>query len=319
MRTGKTLYKTIASALLICLFAGLFCMNITVPAYADSGVKIGQATNGEGGKLRGCKAGDQSGGEVSLSNWTYGRSSGSPFHWKYVFRAKDPEVARKLADSMKAAAANDHVGYDQNSPDRYSFYEEAQKLDWDIEAITTNCETTCASAVSVCCNAAGIPVPKLLYSEIVYKELMKTDAFDCLTDGMYTASSANLLPGDILCNPSTHTAMVVESPNPFIFEVNYNDEAGNDQTDYAEEGSTINLNLNNGTQAMSITADGKIDLEEYNPDKDHYKFNGWEKVGENAYSAKFEASMAPIETNNKTTGLKPLKEDSGKSADESSD
>ena len=319
MKTGKTLYKTIASALIICLFAGLFCINIAVPVYADSGVKIGQATNGEGGKLRGCRAGDQSGGEVSISKWGYGSSSGSPYHWKYVFRAKDPEVARKLADSMKAAAANNHVGYDQNSPDRYSFYEEAKKVNWDIEAITTNCETTCASVISVCCNAAGIPTPKLLYSEIVYKELMKTDAFDCLTASMYTSSSANLLPGDILCNPNAHTAMVVESPNHFTFDVNYSDESGKDQTDSAVEGSTINLNLNNGEEAVTITVEGKIDLGEYKPDKDYYKFNGWEKVGENAYSARFEASMAPIQVDDKTSELKPLKEDSEESSEESSD
>lgn len=307
MKKRVTANRIAMTVLLICLFAGLFCINVTVPAYADSGVKIGQATNGEGGSLRGCRAGDQSGGEVSISGWTYGSSSGSPFHWKYVFRAKDPEVGRKLAESMKAAAANDHVGYDQDTPDRYSFFEQAERVDWDISAISKNCETTCASAISVCCNAAGIRTPKLLYSEIVYEELMKTGAFEVFTSKSYTASAANLLPGDILCNPDAHTAMVVESPNPFIFDVNYSDESGKDQTDSAEEGSKIKLNLNNGEKATTIVVNSKVNLGEYAPDKDHYKFNGWEKVGENAYSAKFEASMVPIMIpDDKDAELKPL-------------
>lgn len=307
MKKKAVANRILTTILLVCLFAGLFCVNVTVPAYATDGVRIGQATNGEGGSLRGCRAGDQSGGEVSISGWTYGSSSGSPFHWKYVFRAKDPAVGRKLAETMKAAANNDHVGYDQDSPDRYSLYEEAKKVGWDVSAITTNCETTCASVVSVCCNAAGISTPALLYSEIVYEELMATGAFDVYTSGSYTASSANLLPGDILCNPDAHTAMVVESPNPFVFDVNYSDVSGKDQTDSAEEGSTIKLNLNNGEKAQTIVVDSKVDLGEYTPEKDHYKFSGWEKVGENAYSAKFESGVLPIViSNDKEADLKPL-------------
>ncbi len=293
---------------MICLFAGLFCINVAVPVYAEPSVKLGQANCGEGGKLRGCRAGDQSGKEVAISGWQYSGSSSSSFHWVYVFRAKDPEVGRKLADSMKAAAANGCVGYDQNTPDRFSLYDEAKKVGWDISAVSNNCETTCASVVSVCCNAAGISTPRMLYSGIVYKELMATGAFDCYTSGSYTASPANLLPGDILCNPKRHTAMVVESPNPFVYEVNYSDDAGKDQTDYAEEGSTISLNLNNGEEAVALTADSSIDLEEYKPDKQHYKFSGWEKVGENAYSAQFQASMAPIAiSSDDKSDLKPLK------------
>ena len=197
MKKKATANRIVMTVLLISLFAGLFCINVTVPAYADSGVKIGQATNGEGGSLRGCRAGDQSGGEVSISGWTYGSSSGSPFHWKYVLRAKDPEVGRKLAEAMKAAAANDHVGYDQDTPDRYSFFEQAERVNWDISAISKNCETTCASAISVCCNAAGIRTPKLLYSEIVYEELMKIPGVVCQKPGGAFYLTAKLPVDDV--------------------------------------------------------------------------------------------------------------------------
>lgn len=263
-------------------------------AYAASGVKMAQATNGEGGKTRGCKAGDQSGSEVTISNWSYGKSSSSPYHWKYVFRAKDPMLARQIANNMKAAAANNHIGYDKNSPDRYTFFDEAQRADWNIEAISTNCETTCASAISVCLNAAGVRVPRLLYSEIVYENIMETGLFDCFTTSGYTASSANLLPGDILCNPNMHTSMVVESPNHFTFKVKYTDTKGKENVVYAEETSSVQLNPNNGEEAYSVEVNSDVDLKEYTPGKSDGAFVGWEKVGDNSYSAKYESYAAPI-------------------------
>ena len=159
-------------------------------------------------------------------------------------------------------------------------------------------------------NAAGIPLPRMLYSGIVYREVMKTGAFDCLTDSSYTASSANLLPGDILCNPKRHTAMVVESPNPFVYEVEYNDTKGEAQIEHAEEGSTINLNLNNGEESKSITADSRIDLEKYEPEKEYYEFTGWDKTGDNAFSAKYQCTIAPVALASGGKGdMKPIGKD----------
>lgn len=183
-------------------------------AYSKS-IVIGQAASGEGGKLRGCKAGDQSGKEVSTTKWSYSKKNGAYNNWKYVFRAKDPNVALKIAASMRAACDNNHVGYDQRYPDRCTLYDEAKKANWDISSITTDCETTCASVVSVCLNTAGVNVPRKWASTRVYKDLMKTGQFECLTSSKYTASKANLMPGDILCSPTKHTAMVVKSPNRY--------------------------------------------------------------------------------------------------------
>ena len=267
---------------------------------ASGGVKIGQATNGEGGKIRGCKAGDQSGGEVSVSNWGYGKSSGSPYHWKYVFRAKDPSIGKALAEDMKAAAANNHIGYDQQSPDRYTFYEEAKKVNWDIAAITTNCETTCASAVSVCLNAEGINVPKLWYSGIVARDLQNTGLFYCFTSSDYTASPANLLPGDILVNPDKHTAMVVESPNLFQFDVEYLDSETHENKSVAvDEGTEIHLNFNNGKETETVTVENKTDLTEYEPDKGSFRFIGWTQTADDSFSAEFEGASALKTTNEK--------------------
>lgn len=293
MNSKRSFYKRIiaVTAVFALVFAWSF---VCFPecSYAASGVKIGQATSGDHGS-RGNKAGDQSGSEVSVSNWSYGRSSDSPFHWNYVFRAKDPMLGLQLAKNMKAAAANNHVGYDKGTPDRYTFYDAAKSADWNIEAVATNCETTCASAVSVCLNAAGVRVPRLWFSEIVYEDIMATGLFDCYRDSAYTASSANLLPGDILLAP-THTAMVVESPNHFTFRVTYSDTKGKEDVAYVEETSNVQLNPNNGEKIYNVEVKGDIDLKDYTPEKADGAFLGWEKVDDNSYSAQYASYAAPI-------------------------
>ena len=292
------IHRVTASVLAVLMVFSMVFFSAGTQVEAAGGVKIGQATNGEGGKLNGCKAGDQSGGEVSISNWSYGKSSGSPFHWKYVFRAKDPSIGKALAENMKAAAANNHVGYDQKSPDRYSFYTAAQNADWDISAITTNCETTCASAISVCLNAAGISVPKLWYSGVVAKDLQNTGEFYCYTSSDFTASSAKLLPGDILVNPDKHTAMVVESPNPFQFEVKYKETGVEEDTSVlVDEGTELTLVPNNGEDVETVVVEDKVDLAEYAPEKGAFNFTGWKKGSDGVFSAEFDSGSAIKTTN----------------------
>ena len=70
-------------------------------------VIIGSARIDENGRAHGGKAGDQTGKEVSTQNW-YKHSKG----W-VVLRAKDPKKAAKIAQAMRAACANDNIGYDQ--------------------------------------------------------------------------------------------------------------------------------------------------------------------------------------------------------------
>lgn len=263
----------------------IICLPETVHA---SGTKIGQATCGENGKLRDCKAGDQSGGEVSISSWSY--RSGA-YHWKYVFRAKDPQIAKKIAQNMKEAASNNNIGYDQKSPDRNTFYDEAKKANWDISAISVRCETTCGASVSVCLNAAGVKVPRLWYTELIHDDIMKTGMFDCYTSKEYTATDKNLLPGDILCSEG-HTAMVVESPNKFFFKVTYV-ENGKEEVETYQEDTDIYLYMNNGKEPEKITVTKDIDLKDYTPEKRGFKFIDWEKK-DNAFVARYQSNMVPL-------------------------
>ena len=211
-RSGKRL------RLFVCLVAAAVAINTVFAASAfevaaaPTSVKIGQACCDERGKVKGGKAGDQTGNEAAVASWTYSSSSSAFNHWNYVFRCKNPKTAKKLAKKMIEACENDHIGYDQQIPDRYSFHEEAEKVGWDIKAITTNCETTCTSAMAVCLNAVGIPTRKIWTVDHVYNDLYNTQQFYILTSKKYTASSTYLEPGDILLSPC-HGAMVVESPN----------------------------------------------------------------------------------------------------------
>lgn len=285
------------------LFAGIFSM-AALAVHADSSVRLGQATNGEGGKLKGCKAGDQSGSEVSTAGWSYSGKSSSPQHWVYVFRPKDPAKAKIMAQKMKEAAANNHIGYDQQTPDRYSFFEQAKANNWDVSSITANCETTCGAAIAVCANAAGISVSRGLYSGTMYKGLMGTGEFEVFTSSDYTASTAKLLPGDVLCNPKAHTAMVIESPNPFLFDVDYQDTKGKQKTVKIEENSSVQLNYNNGDDVKSVTVDDKVDLARYQPAKKDHEFKGWVRVDDTTFSAMYDPGRAAIRTNNSAVKTK---------------
>lgn len=209
----KTSKRIAAAALVfVMLFTGIY-MLAPLPASAATSVKVGQATSDENGNIRGGKAGDQTGSEVSTGKWSYSSKSGAYNNWKYVIRAKDPSIAVKLADNMKKACQNNHIGYDQQSPDRFTCLDEAKAVGWAIDKIENDCETTCSQIISVCLNAAGISTARYWDASVVYSDLKETGKFNIFTSSEFTASSSMLEPGDILVSPGHHTAMVVESPN----------------------------------------------------------------------------------------------------------
>lgn len=174
-------------------------------------VKIGHASIDECGKAKGGKAGDQTGKEVFTRTWYDGG-------WGFLARAKDPEVADKIAKAAAAGCANDKIGYDQNQ--RNTLLTQAKAVGWDMSKITNACECDCSSFVTCCVMAGGI----LLWSggnapttSTLRNELQKTNAFDILTENRYLSSADFVCRGDILVRPKTskkggHTVVVVESP-----------------------------------------------------------------------------------------------------------
>ena len=296
--------RIITLAIIFLLVFGL-CLNAagTISHAVSNGkVTIGHAVSGENG-LSGNNPGDQSGREVFLTKWEYNMFEYATCHWTYVLRPKDPEVAKKIAAQMKAACKNKKIGYDQEYPDRGSLYEAAKEVDWDLSKVDERCETTCTCLISVCLRSAGIKMPKYWMSGDVKDDLMETDQFYCFETKDYTASADKLVVGDILVNPRKHTAMVVESPNPFTYPVTYVNTDGETQTEQLSEDSEIILNPNNGKDAEKIKVTKSLDLTEKVPVKNNYEFLGWEKTGESTFSAQYKGTMPSIKVKSEFVDL----------------
>jgi hypothetical protein len=161
-------------------------------------VLIGHARSSEAGSKYGA-AGDQTGREVSISEWY---SAG----WQYVFRPKYEALAAILTEVMTDACFNDHVGYSQK--DRETLEEQAKRVNYDVSAITKNVNCDCSSLIAVCCRAADLNVPAGMYTGNEYKCLNQTGAFDVLTEEKYISGCHYLKAGDILLKPG-HTAMAL--------------------------------------------------------------------------------------------------------------
>lgn len=268
-----------------------------INTYASS-FTIAQATCDEHGNIKGGTAGDQDGGEVSMTGWNPGEDG-----FDYIIRAKDHSLAKKMADNMIKASENNHIGYDQGWPARKSAYREARDVDWDISAIENDCETTCSEVVNMSMRAAGVEEE---YAPDVY---LATDSlWDNVKDsGQFekidNIKGTTVYVGDILINEGKHTAMVVESPNKFLLKVLYKDGNGNDQTAEFEEESQIIVSDNNSTKPEKLQVNEEIDLNSRSPEKQGGKFVGW-KYNDNKFTAVYSPTIMPIKTEAKIQKIK---------------
>lgn len=170
-------------------------------------VTIGSARIDENGNAHGGKAGDQTGKEVSTQSW-YLHSKG----WR-VFRAKNREVAEKIADCMRSACNNSHIGYDQYQRD--TLYNEAKQYGFDTAKVTKDVETDCSALVRVCVNYAGVTVGNFRTTDEATK-LLNTGAFVELTGSKYQSQSIYLGRGDILCTKTQgHTVVVLSNGSKY--------------------------------------------------------------------------------------------------------
>lgn len=167
-------------------------------------VRVGSARIDENGKLMGGQAGDQTGLEVAIEPW-YLHAKG----W-VVIRAKDPQIAEKIAADMEMACKNNLVGYDQSAS--WDLYDKVKQYGWDCSKLTVATETDCSSLVRVCvAYATGKDIPWFSTLNQV-TVLSGTKYFDILTDTKYTQSSDYLRRGDILCTCTQgHTVVVLDN------------------------------------------------------------------------------------------------------------
>lgn len=286
-RTRRVKINRILSVIMAALLATASFPVLSGASYAvsSSSVKIGHAVHGETGNLKGNKAGDYKGREVYIENWTYSAFSFSRYHWKCVLRAKDHNLARAIAANMKAVCKNNNIGYDQNSSDNATFYDAAKANGWDIAGVSKKCETTCSNAVSVCLNAAGVRMPRKWHTSRMKKSLMDTGLFDCYTKAEYVKSANKLVPGDILLYPGRHTAVVVESDNPFTYKLSYKNQKGKSVNVQIEEDTDVLVNPNNRSEPLTIRMDSDKNLSEVEVSLKNHDPNGWTRTGERAFTA----------------------------------
>lgn len=166
---------------------------------------ISNCSHDENGRYRDGNAGDQN-SEWVVRSW-YNRP------WTVILRHPDESVANELAYLARAAAENDHIGYDQNQ--RYTFWERLKETgDYDPAKITKNCEADCSSGVAAIVKAAGyrLGIDKLTTMSIyAYTGDLRSRClrigFLELRDSKYLDSDDYLLPGDILLYEGHHTCI----------------------------------------------------------------------------------------------------------------
>lgn len=167
--------------------------------------RIGHASIGSGGKTRGDKAGDNNGREVCFSTW-------NKRNWSYVLRAKDKDIAEKIAKNCELGCLNDKIGYDMNQ--RNTLRTQAKLVGMQLDRINVDCECDCSSFVSVCCECSGIPIPypngNAPTTSTIKTQFCNTGYFDLLTEDKYISSDNFLCRGDILVAAGQHVVIILE-------------------------------------------------------------------------------------------------------------
>jgi hypothetical protein len=164
-------------------------------------VYVGNAVCDENGNARGGKPGNQTGHELRIQPWYLNKKG-----WR-VFRAKDPEVAKKIAWDCKAACENMAIGYNQST--RNTLYSAAKPFGFDCAKVTQLCECDCSSLVRVCVRYAGISINDFNTSTEPVR-LLNTGAFVEMVGEKYTDSPDYLREGDILVTRTKgHTCVVL--------------------------------------------------------------------------------------------------------------
>lgn len=167
---------------------------------------ISNSGSDENGKYHGGKAGDQTGGEWRIRTW-YNRP------WNCVLRHPNADVRNLLTEMSTEAANNDMVGYDQWQ--RNTYWDALVKAHYIPKNITTACEADCSAGVMSNVKGIGyrLGIKELQNVPITTTKYMRSElkkaGFEVLTDKKYLKSDEYLLPGDILLNDKSHTAVNV--------------------------------------------------------------------------------------------------------------
>ena len=163
-------------------------------------VTVGNCSVNELGKATGGQKGDQTGREIYICAW-YANG------WTDCVRAKDPDLAERIASNYEAICANDMFGYGQD--DRTSGDTEARKHGYDFSKVDVPCHFDCSSSVLSDVRGCGLNVSVNGYTGNMVSILSKTGRFDVLRDAKYLTEDKHLKRGDILVKQYHHTVVVL--------------------------------------------------------------------------------------------------------------
>ena len=125
----------------------------------------------------------------------------------------EQKVRKAIVSNAILAAKNDCIGYDQYT--RETFWNEVSKVDYNIENLTTNCNTDCAAFVCTILKIVGhqLDIDELKNIPLDDTRAMENDltkaGFKAYKESKYLTSPDELQPGDILLNTIHHTEIFV--------------------------------------------------------------------------------------------------------------
>lgn len=158
--------------------------------------------NGDSGWNGKAQAGDQTGNEVSITNFY-----SAP--WDFCLRYFNWDLAREFVIIAKKLAGCVKVGYDQSQ--RNDLYKELKKYNFDVDKFILSgakCETDCSAFVYAC---LCVLLPNLRSDKNAprtntMKDYYKGKGFTVLTGSDYLNGHKNQT-GDILVRSGHHTAI----------------------------------------------------------------------------------------------------------------
>ena len=125
----------------------------------------------------------------------------------------EQKVRKAIVSNAILAAKNDCIGYDQYT--RETFWNEVSKVDYNIEKLTTNCNTDCSAFVCTILKIVGhqLDIDELKNIPLDDTRAMENDltkaGFKAYRESKYLTSPDELQPGDILLNTIHHTEIFV--------------------------------------------------------------------------------------------------------------
>lgn len=166
---------------------------------------IANCSGDERGKLRGGKAGDQTGREWRRRGW-YNRP------WTCIIRFEDPGVAEWIARLAEQGCLNDLIGYSQS--DRMSFWIELKKAGYQPKNIKVACNTDCSASTLAIVKAVGYLLDIQALKDVDAsgysgnaRSILKKAGAKILTAEKYLTSDKYLKRGDILLLVKHHMAI----------------------------------------------------------------------------------------------------------------